>query len=98
MSLVPRPDTTLPPLQQPGTAGQSSKSPAAAASNVFRVFFFFFFFLPQPGLISPCALFLLCFCNEKFGRSHLFSGSFAQAVVGWGVRGGARLMFFLVYK
>lgn len=77
----------------------SSLAPRVRAASPLQLLIMFLFFflplsscLPQPGLVSPCALFLLCFCNEKFGRSHLFSGSFAQAV-SWG---GS--CFCLVYK
>lgn len=93
MSPVPHPDTVY--LHYSSLALQVRV--ASPLQLLIMFFFFCFSSLPQPGLLSPCTLFLLCFCNEKFGRSHLFSGSFAQTV-SWEEEEGGDSCFCLVYK
>lgn len=64
--------------------------PAATGSSPLQLLMMFF---PLSQTFSfSCFFFLLGFCNEKFGRSHLFSGSFAQAL-SWGEGGSCSALF-----
>lgn len=59
------------------------KVSATAASNVYPFIRPASFFRSSSPVQAALAPFPQCFCNEKFGRSHLCGQSFAQTV-GWG--------------
>lgn len=81
-----QPDKPPPPL--PPVTAASPPQPLKTVSALLSA---------TASLLPSLAVPLLSSFNEKFGRSHLFSGSFAQAV-SCGEGGGAALCFFLVYK